>query len=79
MYIGITVDLKNYGGETFDIRISDFLTIKKVVEITWQIKKVQGIPSEGFWVRVSNKEKVCSGYESLVNSGITNGDRIEIL
>ncbi|WP_019240846.1 MULTISPECIES: EsaB/YukD family protein [Bacillus] len=79
MYIGITVDMKNYTGEVFDLRISNFLTIKKVIDICWQIKRIEECPADGYWIRVINKEKVCSGYASLIDSGITNGDRIEIL
>lgn len=79
MYIGITVDLSNYNGEIFDLRISDFLTIRKVVEISWQIHKMEMAPPEGYWVKIENKDKVCSGYESLMDSGITNGDKIKIL
>ena len=79
MYINITVDLKNYTGETFDLRISNFLTIRKVVEICWKVKEINAIPAEGYWIRVVNKEKICSGYETLLDSGITSGDRIEIL
>ena len=79
MYIGITIDLKNYSGEVFDMRLSNFLSIRKVIEICWDVKQIKVNPSEGFWVRVVNKEKVCSGYETLMESGITSGDRIEIL
>ncbi|MGN1402257.1 MAG: EsaB/YukD family protein [Bacillus sp. (in: firmicutes)] len=79
MYIGITVDMKRYNGETVDLRLSDYLTIKKVIEIAWKIKKVDEMPNSGFWVRIRNKDIVCSGYESLVESGVTNGDHIEVL
>lgn len=79
MYINITVDLRNYTGEAFDLRISNFLTIRKVVEICWKVKEIKGIPAEGYWIRIVNKEKICTGYETLLDSGITNGDRIEIL
>ncbi|MGM9927660.1 MAG: EsaB/YukD family protein [Bacillus sp. (in: firmicutes)] len=79
MYIGITVDLKNYTGEVFDLRISNFLTIRKVIDICWKVKEIEDVPAEGCWIRVVNKEKICSGYETLLDSGITSGDRIEIL
>ena len=79
MYIGVTVDLNKYGAEPIDLRISNYLTIRKVVEIAWQIQKIDDPPPSGYWVKILNKEKVCSGYEVLLDCGITNGDRIEIL
>ncbi|MGN1385012.1 MAG: EsaB/YukD family protein [Bacillus sp. (in: firmicutes)] len=79
MYIGLTVDLRNYTGEVFDLRISNFLTIRKVIDICWKVKEIENAPAEGYWIRVVNKEKICSGYETLLDSGITSGDRIEVL
>lgn len=79
MYIGITMDLRKYKNEVFDLRISNFLTIKKVIEICWEIKGIDKKPADGYWVRIVNKERVCAGYETLHDSGITTGDRIEIL
>ncbi|PLT31479.1 EsaB/YukD family protein [Peribacillus deserti] len=79
MYIQVTVDLKNYTGDVFDLQLSNFLSIKKVIDIVWQVKKVADQPREGYWIRVQNKDVVVQGYGSLQENGITNGDRIEIL
>lgn len=65
--------------EVFDLQVSNYRSIKKVVEIIWQVKDIASAPKEGYWVRVQNKEFVCSGYETLLDSGITTGDRLEIL
>lgn len=79
MYIQITIDLKNYTGDVFDLRLSNYHSIKKLVEIVWEAKKIQTPPKEGYWVRVQNKGFICSGNEVLHQLKITNGDRIEIL
>ncbi|QPA30603.1 EsaB/YukD family protein [Thermaerobacillus caldiproteolyticus] len=79
MYIQITVDLQHYTGDVFDLRLSDFYSVKKVVDIVWQLKNISVQPREGYWVRVENKAVVCPGYLTLKDSGITNGDRIVIL
>ncbi|MFF5400472.1 EsaB/YukD family protein [Peribacillus butanolivorans] len=79
MYIQLTIDLKRYTGEVFDLQVSNYRSIKKVVEIVWQVKNIDCTPKEGYWVRVQNKEFVCSGYDTLLDSGITTGDRLEIL
>ncbi|CAH0347675.1 EsaB/YukD family protein [Bacillus sp. CECT 9360] len=79
MYIQVTVDLQHYTGEVFDLQISNYLSIKKVIEIIWQVKKIAEQPKDGYWIRVQNKEFVCTGYETLLDSGITTGDRVEIL
>ncbi|MGM9949886.1 MAG: EsaB/YukD family protein [Lysinibacillus sp.] len=79
MYIEITVDLKNYSGESFDIRLSDYYSVKQFVEVVWQVKGMSEIPREGYWVRVQNKKIMLSGSEQLAAYGITTGDRLEIL
>ncbi|WP_419884064.1 EsaB/YukD family protein [Peribacillus sp. B-H-3] len=79
MYIQLTVDLKNYSGEVFDLQLSNYLSIKKVIEVIWQVKNLSRPPREGYWIRIQNKKFVCSGNGTLLESGITNGDRIEIL
>ncbi|WP_243290999.1 EsaB/YukD family protein [Bacillus sp. FJAT-47783] len=79
MYIEITVDLKNYTGETFDLRLSNYHSIKKVIDIVWQAKHISKPPREGYWIRVSNKHAVFSGSDKLLDCGITTGDRLEIL
>ncbi|MDR7074427.1 EsaB/YukD family protein [Fictibacillus barbaricus] len=79
MYIEVTVDLKNYTGETFDLRLSNFHSIKKVVDIVWRTKEINSPPREGYWVRIQNKNIVLSGNQKLQENGITTGDRFEIL
>jgi uncharacterized ubiquitin-like protein YukD len=79
VYIEITIDLKNYQNENFDIRLSNFHSVKKVVDIVWQAKQLDGKPKEGHWIRVVNKQKVIPGNNRLLDVGITTGDRIEIL
>ncbi|PLR96522.1 EsaB/YukD family protein [Bacillus sp. T33-2] len=79
MYIEITVDLKNYNGDTFDLRLSNYHSVKKVVDIVWQAKSISSSPREGYWARIPNKQIVLSGNDILVESGITTGDRLEIL
>jgi len=79
MYIDITVDLKHYTGEVFDLRLSDYYSAKKVVDIIWQAKGVVIQPKEGAWIRVANKDFLLHGTHQLVAKGVTKGDRIEIL
>ncbi|WP_054950772.1 EsaB/YukD family protein [Numidum massiliense] len=79
MYIEITIDLKHYTGETFDLRLSDYHSIKQVVDIVWQAQQIGVEPREGYWVRIPNKHVVFSGRDKLVDCGITTGDRLEIL
>lgn len=79
MYIEVTIDLKNYTGESFDIRLSDYYSVKKLVDVVWQVKAIMDIPREGYWIRVQNKKIMLSGSEQLAASGVTTGDRLEIL
>ncbi|PLR67752.1 MULTISPECIES: EsaB/YukD family protein [Bacillaceae] len=79
MYIEVTIDLKHYTGETFDLRLSNYHSVKKVIDIVWQAKCISDPPREGYWVRVPNKQIVLSGSHKLVDCGITTGDRFEIL
>lgn len=79
MYIEVTVDLKHYTGERFDIRLSDYYSVKQFVDVVWQVKAIADIPREGYWVRVQNKKIILSGSEQLAASGVTTGDRLEIL
>lgn len=79
MYIEVTVDLKNYTGESFDIRLSDYYSVKQLVDVVWQVKAITDIPREGYWIRVQNKKIMLSGSEQLAASGVTTGDRLEIL
>lgn len=79
MYVEITIDLKNYSGETFDLRLSNFHSIKKVVDIVWQTKGFEERPREGYWVRIPNKNMILSGNQKLLDHSITTGDRFEIL
>ncbi|CAM4006442.1 EsaB/YukD family protein [Mesobacillus zeae] len=79
MYIEVTVDLKQYNGEQFDLRLSNYHSVKKVIDIIWQAKSISQRPREGHWVRIPNKQIVLSGNDRLVDCGITTGDRLEIL
>jgi uncharacterized ubiquitin-like protein YukD len=79
MYIEITIDLKNYQEDSFDLRLSNYHSVKKMIDIVWQAKQLHVQPKEGSWVRVINKHKVVQGNKRLLDVGITTGDRIEIL
>ncbi|WP_370224335.1 EsaB/YukD family protein [Cytobacillus sp.] len=79
MYIELTIDLKNYEVEPFDLRLSNYHSVKKVVDIVWQAKSIPQPPREGYWVRISNKQMILSGNDKLAEKGITTGDRFEIL
>ncbi|MGG0737390.1 EsaB/YukD family protein [Niallia taxi] len=79
MYIEVTVDLHKYDKETIDLRLSDFYTIKKMIDISWQVSHIDSVPRSGYWVRVKNKQKVFPGNRRLADAGITSGDIIEIL
>lgn len=79
LYIEITVDLKNYQGDCFELRLSNYYTVKELIDIVWQVKSISTPPKDGFWVRIPNKQIVLSGNEKLESNGITSGDRLEIL
>ncbi|MCD7033989.1 ubiquitin [Metabacillus sp. GX 13764] len=79
MYVEITIDLKHYNGERFDIRLSNYFSVKKMVDIVWQAKNLQTDPREGYWIRISNRQAVLSGNERLIDCGVTTGDCVEIL
>ncbi len=79
MYIEITVDLSNYGGDAFDLRLSDYHTMKKLIDIAWQAGTISKRQREGHWVRVVNKNKLFPGHLTLGHCGITTGDRLEII
>jgi len=79
MYIELTIDLKNYEVEPFDLRLSNYHSVKKVVDIVWQAKSIPQPPREGYWVRIPNKQMILSGNDKLAEKGITTGDRFEIL
>lgn len=79
IYIQVTIDMRHYEGGIFDLRLSDYYSVKKVIDIVWQIKEMKEPPREGNWVRIENKEKVLPGHATLQASGITNGDKIVII
>ncbi|WP_113926872.1 EsaB/YukD family protein [Bacillus sp. P14.5] len=79
MYIELTIDLERYDGSCFDLRLSNYHTVKKMVDLVWQTQKVAYEPREGNWIRVVNKRKVIPGSIRLMDAGIRSGDRIEIL
>ena len=79
MYIEITVDLSNYEGDVIELRLSDYYTMKKMIDIAWQATAISSTPREGHWVRVINKDKLFPGHLTMADCGITTGDRIEII
>ncbi|KXH78551.1 EsaB/YukD family protein [Sporosarcina sp. HYO08] len=79
MYIEITVDLTNYDGDAFDLRLSDYHTIKKMIDIARQAQSITEKQREGHWIRVVNKDKLFPGDLTLAHCGITTGDRLEII
>ncbi|WP_397539506.1 EsaB/YukD family protein [Rummeliibacillus pycnus] len=79
MYIDLTIDLKNYNASAFDLRISNYHSIRTLIEMVWQMQNLIEPPRNGYWIRVDNKDKVYGGYERLINANINSGDRIEIL
>ncbi|KIL49078.1 EsaB/YukD family protein [Jeotgalibacillus campisalis] len=79
MYIDVTIDLKHYTGEVFDLRLSDYYSAKKLVDIVWQAKEISIQPKEGSWIRIANKNILLYGTHQLSEKGVTRGDRIEIL
>jgi len=79
VYIEVTIDLKNYTGERLDLRLSNYHSIKKMIDIVWQANRIARLPRQGYWVRIPNKQMVLSGNEKLADCGITTGDCIEIL
>lgn len=79
MYIHVTIDLKKYKQSPIELRLSNQHSIKSLIDIAWQTANVPIHPREGFWIRVQNKDKTYAGSLSLEESGITTGDRIEVL
>ena len=79
MYIEITVDLSKYKDEVLDIRLSNYYTLKKMIDIAWQAATITDTPREGYWVRVVNKDKIFPGHLTISECGITTGDRLEII
>lgn len=80
MYIEITVDLNRYQkGKVLDLRLSNYHTVKKLIDLVWQSQKLTSEPREGYWIRISNKDLVVSGNARLNEAGILSGDRVEIL
>ncbi len=79
MYIEITVDFSKYKGEVIDLRLSNYYTLKKMIDIARQATAIAEVPREGHWVRVVNKDKIFPGHLTIADCGITTGDRIEII
>lgn len=79
MYIEITIDLKRYDHKRFELRLSNYHTIKKLIDLVWQSQKLEVESRNGYWIRIANKERVVSGNIRLIDAGINTGDRIEIL
>ncbi|MCA0991969.1 EsaB/YukD family protein [Pseudalkalibacillus hwajinpoensis] len=80
MYIEVTVDLHHYKkGRFLDLRLSNYHSVKKLIEIVCQTEQIQIPPDQTQWVRLANKHKVVAANERLIDAGIMTGDRIEIL
>ncbi|MCC5803445.1 EsaB/YukD family protein [Rossellomorea vietnamensis] len=79
MYIEITIDLDRYDENSFDLRLSNYHTVKKLIDLVWQSQKLTAETRDGYWIRIANKDKVVPGNIRLVDAGIYTGDRIEIL
>ncbi|WP_301107133.1 EsaB/YukD family protein [Sporosarcina sp.] len=79
MYIEVTVDLKKYDGKVFELRLSNYHTLKKLIDIAWQAQSISERQREGHWVRIMNKNKSFPGHLTLEDCGITTGDRLEIV
>ncbi|MFY4773660.1 EsaB/YukD family protein [Metabacillus sp. RGM 3146] len=79
MYVEITIDLKHYNGERFDLRLSNYYSVKKLIDVVWQARNLQEPPREGYWIRIPNKKVVLTGNDTLNDCGITSGDCVEIL
>lgn len=79
MYIELTIDVKQQTRPSFDIRLSNQHSIKKLVDIVSQILNEEIQISDGYWIRVQNKQRVYTGNQTLKECGITTGDRVEIL
>ncbi|BCB06047.1 EsaB/YukD family protein [Bacillus sp. KH172YL63] len=79
MYIEITIDLKRYDDRRIDMRLSNYHTVKKLIDLVWQSQKLEAGSREGYWIRITNKQEVIPGNIRLIDAGIRTGDRIEIL
>lgn len=79
MYIHVTVDLSNYDKNMLELRLSNQHTLKKVIDIAWQVAQVERRPREGFWVRVESKKTVFPGVHTLEQCNIMTGDRLKVL
>lgn len=79
LYIEVTVDLQKYNGNVLELRLSDYYTIKKCIDIAWQASHLTATPREGHWVRIVNKNKQFPGHLTLAECGVRTGDRIEII
>lgn len=80
MYIEVTVDLGHYKkGRFIDLRLSNYHSVKKLIEIVCQTEQIETPPNQNQWVRLVNKHKIVAANERLIDAGIMSGDRIEIL
>ncbi|HLS66113.1 MAG TPA: EsaB/YukD family protein [Pseudogracilibacillus sp.] len=79
MYIHVTVDLSNYDKDMLELRLSNQHTLKKVIDIAWQVAQIKRKPREGFWVRVEREKAVFPGVHTLEQCRIMTGDRLKVL
>ncbi len=79
VYIKVTVDLRNYLEKEIDLRLSDQYTVRKFIDIVWEIEKLNQQRREGDYIRIENKARILGGDQILADHGVTNGDRLVIL
>ncbi|KMM37260.1 EsaB/YukD family protein [Guptibacillus hwajinpoensis] len=80
MYIEVTIDLGRYKKDHFiDLRLSNYHSVKKLIEIVCQTEEINTPPNPNQWIRIVNKHKIVAANERLIEAGIMTGDRIEIL
>ncbi len=79
MYIKVTVDLCNYLEREIDLHLSDQYTVRKFIDIVWEIEKLNQQRREGDYIRIENKARILGGDQILADHGVTNGDRLVIL
>lgn len=79
VYIKVTVDLRNYLEKEIDLRLSDQYTVRKFIDIVWEVEKLNQQRREGDYIRIENKARILAGDQILADHGVTNGDRLVIL
>jgi len=79
MYIHVTLDLSHYDRDLLELRLSNQHSIKKVIDIAWQVAQIEQKPREGFWVKVERQKAIFPGVYTLDECNIMTGDRLKVL